>query len=133
MNNNESLNKLFLTFTLKEDIENILNNIKSSYTILYNKIFIFEIENSNEFAITYNIECGNINNIPLNTISIHRHKEYNTLYSINGLNTLVASLNGGIQDRNFIINWKDYQNSILLNDNKLLRILKTKIYRIVEL
>ncbi len=127
------LNKLFLTFTPKENVEDIVEKIKSSYTILYNKIFIFEIEDSNEFAVTYNVECGNISSIPLNTILIHRHKDANCLYSINGLNTLIATLNNGVQDRNFVVNWQDYKNSILLNDNRLLRILKTKINRIIEL
>lgn len=126
-------NKLFLTFTTKEDIDNIVEYTKSVYTILYNKIFVLQIKDSEEFAVTYNIEIGNINNIPSNTISVHRNKESNVLYTINGLNSLIMSLNEGKLNKNFIIKWEDFRNSLLLTNNNELRILKTKIHKIIEI
>jgi len=126
-------NKLFLTFTTKEDIDNIVEYTKSVYTILYNKIFVLQIKDSEEFAITYNIEIGNINNIPSNTISVHRNKEYNVLYSLNSLNSLVKELNGGRIDKNFIIDWSKYKNSILVTQNGNFKQLKTNIFNIINI
>jgi hypothetical protein len=67
-----------------------------------------------------------------NTILLHRKKESNTLYTINALNTLIKSLNGGVLDTRFIINWQDYKNSILLTNGPELRKLDTAIFKIVD-
>jgi hypothetical protein len=67
-----------------------------------------------------------------NTILLHRKKESNTLYTINALNTLIRSLNGGRMDKNFIVNWQDYKNSILLTNGSDLRKLDTAIHKIVD-
>jgi hypothetical protein len=68
-----------------------------------------------------------------NTILLHRKKESNTLYTINALNDLIKSLNGGQLDTSFMVNWKDYQNSILLTHAGELKKLDTKIYKIITL
>jgi hypothetical protein len=68
-----------------------------------------------------------------NTILLHRKKESNTLYTINALNTLIMSLNGGVLDKNFMINWQDYKNSILLTNGPDLRRLDTSIHKIIDL
>jgi hypothetical protein len=67
-----------------------------------------------------------------NTILLHRKKESNTLYTINALNTLIKSLNGGVLDTRFIVNWQDYKNSILLTNGPELRKLDTAIFKIVD-
>ena len=67
-----------------------------------------------------------------NTILLHRKKESNTLYTINALNTLIKDLNGGILDKNYMVNWNDYKNSILLTDGPNLRKLDTAIHKIID-
>jgi hypothetical protein len=67
-----------------------------------------------------------------NTILLHRKKESNSLYTINALNTLIKSLNGGVLDTRFIVNWQDYKNSILLTNGPDLRKLDTAIHKIVD-
>ena len=126
-------NKLFCTFTTLEDIDSLVNSLQQRYTIMYNKIFVLEVKNNNEFVITYNIDHGNISSIPENTILVHRKKESNTLYTINALNELIKSLNGGVVDTRFPINWNHYKNTILLTQQNELRQLKTKIHEIIEL
>jgi hypothetical protein len=84
------------------------------YTIMYNKIFILEVKDNNEYVLTYNIEMSNIANIPENTILVHRKKESNTLYTINALNELIKKLNGGVVDTRYQIDWQHYKNTILL-------------------
>jgi hypothetical protein len=126
-------NKLFCTFTTLEDIDSLIDSLESKYTIMYNKIFVLEVKNNNEYVLTYNIDQNNIASIPENTILVHRKKESNTLYTINALNELIKSLNGGVVDTRFPINWNHYKNTILLTQQNELRQLKTKIHQIIEL
>jgi len=127
------LNKLFCTFTSPADLEETVATINRKYSILFNKIFILESPQSDELICTYNIDTGNMAAAPMaNTILLHRKKESNTLYTINALNTLIKSLNGGVLDTRFIVNWQDYKNSILLTNGPDLRKLDTAIHKIVD-
>jgi len=127
------MNKLFCSFTTKDGLEERLQEINKEYKIMYGKIFVLESPDSEEYMCTYNIELeGSSTKILGNTILLHRKKESNTLYTINALNTLIKSLNGGVLDTKFIINWPDYKNSILLTQDDGLRKLNTSIHRIVN-
>jgi hypothetical protein len=126
-------NKLFCTFVPLNEVDSFIKEITSEYTILYNKIFVLHIKSNDEYVCTYNVDQPNINNIPENTILVHRKKESNSLYTINALNELIKSLNEGIVDTNFRINWQHYKNTILLTQQGDLKLLRTKIYQIVEL
>lgn len=131
---NNMSNKLFCTFSSKDNLESTLSNIKTKYTILFNKIFVLYIASTEEYVCTYNIDHNNIiDGLLPNTILFHRKKESNTLYSLNGLNAVIKSLNNGVIDHSFQINWKDYQNCILLTHAGELRKLDTKIYKIITL
>jgi hypothetical protein len=125
-------NKLLCTFSTYDDMNTTAKSLFNSYSIFHNKIFILSIPENNEYALTYNIDGDNIVDIPDNTVLVHRKKEYNVLYSINSLNLLVRSLNNGINDPNYIIDWDNYKNSLLLTHNFNLKILKTKLYKILE-
>lgn len=125
-------NKLLCTFSSYDELTSTTKSLFNSYDIFHNKIFILSIPENNEYALTYNIDGDNISDIPNNTILVHRKKEFNVLYSINSLNLLIRSLNNDTHDPSFIVNWNDYRNSIMLTNNLSLKILKTKIYKIVE-
>ena len=131
-NFNDLNNKLFCTFTDQEGLENLLENIQSSYNVMYNKIFVLYVKNNDEYVCTYNVDQGNIGNLPDNTIMVHRKKETNTLYTINALNELIKKLNGGVVDTSYRVNWLHYKNSILLTQNNELNQLNTKIHQILE-
>jgi len=126
-------NKLFCTFVEEKGIDDFIFAISQEYTILYNKIFVLEIKNSGEYVCTYNVDRPSVNAIPEDTILVHRKKETNTLYTINALNELIKELNGGIVDTKFRINWQHYRNTILLTQQGDLKLLKTKIHKIVDL
>ena len=126
-------NKLFCTFTSLGDLERTLVEVKSSYDILYKKIFVLYIKSSDEYVCTYNVEPSSVEEILPNTILVHRKKDSNTLYTINALNELIKSLNGGVVDTRFPIEWQHYKNTILLTQHDELKQLKTKIYKIIEL
>jgi len=126
-------NKLFCRFTPLEHLDGLLNHITSSYTIMYSKIFVLHVKSNDEYVCTYNVEHGNVSDLPENTILVHRKKDSNTLYTINALNELIKGLNNGIVDTRYPINWQHYKNTILLTQHDELKQLKTKIYKIVEI
>ena len=126
-------NKLFCTFTNLDNLDRLLGDITSKYTIMYNKMFVLEIIGKDEYVVTYNVDQGNINSIPDNTILVHRKKESNTLYTINALNELIKKLNNGVVDTSYQIDWQHYKNCILLTQHNDLNQLNTKIYKIIDL
>jgi hypothetical protein len=126
-------NRLFATFTPQESIDMLVEDLSTTYNIMYKKMFILFVKSTNEYVITYNVEQGNVENIPANTILVHRKKESNTLYTINALNDLIKKLNGGTVDPTYRINWPQYRNCILLTQHGDIKQLNTKIYKIVDL
>jgi hypothetical protein len=123
--------RLLCTFTTENNLQSVINDISTNYDILNGKIFILQLSENPELACTYNIESGNLSNLLDNTISIHRRKENNVLYTINGLNHLIKSLNNNILDKEYKINWDDYSNSALLVTDGQLVIHQLQIYKIV--
>ena len=126
-------NKLFCTFTDLDGLDVLIEDIKSKYSIIYNKLFVLEIVGKDEYVITYNVEQANVGSIPDNTILVHRKKESNTLYTINALNELIKKLNGGVVDTSYQVDWQHYKNCILLTQHNELNQLNTKIYKIIEI
>jgi DNA-directed RNA polymerase subunit L len=100
---------------------------------MYNKMFVLFVKSTNEYVVTYNVDQGNINEIPENTILVHRKKETNTLYTINALNELIKKLNEGVVDINYRVSWPHYKNCILLTQHNELKQLNTKVFKIIEL
>lgn len=133
---NTTGNKLFCTFSQEEDLDTLIKEIICKYTILYNKIFILFIKENNEYVCTYNLDLNNVNQILNNTISVHRKKDYNVLYSLNGLNEVIKLENNNVfldKDIRYNINWSNYKNSILLTQHNKLKQLETKLHRIIEI
>ena len=134
LNFEDLANKLFCTFTTQENLPVVLEDVKRKYQILFNKIFVLHVPSTEEYVCTYNVDSFNVtNDILPGTILLHRKKESNTLYTINALNALIKSLNGGIMDNNYMVNWNDYRNCILLTRGDDFKRLDTKIHQIVNL
>jgi len=126
-------NKLFASFTQIDSLEDLIETISTDYIINYDKLFVLYVKSTDEYVITYNTDSGNIGSLPPNTISVHRKKDTNTLYTINALNELIKRLNGGIVDPSFRVNWNHYKNCILLTQQNEFKSLNTKLYKIIEL
>ena len=126
-------NRLLCTFISLEGLDDLIQDISKNYDVMYNKIFVLHATNTDEYVITYNIDQGNVNLIPNNTILVHRKKESNTLYTINALNQLIKSLNRGVVDPSYKVEWQNYKNNILLTQHNELKTLNTKIHKIVNL
>ena len=100
---------------------------------------IFVLQNKDdekELICSYNIDETkkiNVDNIPKNTIGVHRKKQTNTLYTINALNELIKTLNNGIIDKSFAVNWDNYKNCILLIQTEGFNRIDTKVKEIINL
>ena len=83
--------QLLCTFSVPTDYKLLVEQVKSFYTLTNNKIFVFNNEkNNNELYLTYNILNSEFARKKLpNTISIHRKKQTNTLYTLNAMNKLM--------------------------------------------
>jgi hypothetical protein len=129
----DTLNKLFCTFTKKDQIDETISRITSTYTVLHSKIFVLEILEEEEYVCTYNIDIDNTQKSKIlpSTILMHRRKDSDTLYTINSLNLLIAELNNGVIDKSYKINWSDYKNCILLTRAGQFTKLNTKVSKIV--
>ena len=128
-------NKLYCTFTNTKDIDIIVEKIQSSYVILFNKLFVLESLDGEKIMLTYNVDMNNSieENLVDNTILVHRKKQTNTLYTINALNELIKSLNNGVLDKRFPIEWNNYRNCILLIQADGFNRIDTKIREIINL
>ena len=128
--------QLLCTFTTKRDIDDILEKIKKSYNVLFDKIYILQNEeNIKELICTYNVETTeNIDyNLVPNTISLHRKKHSNTLYTINALNEVIKNLNNGILDTKYQVPWENFKNMILVTNSEGLNRIHTRIYKKIEI
>jgi hypothetical protein len=128
-------NRLYCTFTNVDDIEIITNKIQSSYVILFDKIFVLESLDGEKIMLTYNVDMNNSSSESMvsNTILVHRKKQTNTLYTINALNELIKSLNNGVLDKTFTIEWENYRNCILLIQAEGFNKIDTKVKEIINL
>ena len=128
-------NRLYCTFTTLDAYEEVANNIQTSYVILFNKLFVLESLDGEKIMLTYNVDMNNsmVNSMIDNTILVHRKKQTNTLYTINALNEVIKSLNGGVLDKSFAVNWDDYKNCILLIQSEGFNRIDTKVKTIINL
>lgn len=127
--------QLLCTFAIRSRIEDITRIIMECNDILYNKIYVFEnLNDDSQLICTYNVshEDGHLSEDIPNTISLHRKKQTNTLYSINALNEVIRSLNNGVLDKKFPVPWEQYSNTLLLTNENGLNKIPTKLYRIIN-
>lgn len=126
---------LLCSFTTEEKLEECLKSIVYTYDIAFDNIYVLEnTESSGSLCVTYNIIPESTPNYPLlpSTISLHRKKSSNTLYSLNALNLLVQQYNNGKLDPKFIVPWEEVRNSILVTTYNQLRKIPTKIKKIIK-
>ena len=128
--------QLLCTFTDIHNLDFTIDLIIECNDIFYNKVYVLSnIDDPKQLMCTYNIpKSDDFLDGVKNTISLHRKKHSNTLYTINALNTLIRKLNNGVLDKTFSIEWDDYKNCILLFDseNSIQRI-NTKLYKIIDI
>ena len=128
--------QLLATFTTKTELDKTIEKIKGAYTIAFSKIYVLQNENNiNELICTYNVdlEAGADYNDVKGTISLHRKKHSNTLYTINALNEVIANLNNGLVDSKFIVPWENFKNTLMVTNSDGLNKIPTRIYKIIKI
>lgn len=129
-------NLLLCTFTKKHLVDKKILEIQSKFNIKFNRIYILDVINTSDVIITYNVildYSDNYKDLIKNTISLHRKKVTNTLYTINAINEIIKANNTDIIDINYKIKWEDYSNSLLINEDEKLKIMKTKLLKIINI
>ena len=128
--------QLLATFTTKDNLDETIEKITDAYTIMFNKVYVLQNEdNVNELICTYNVDTQNgvDYNKVAGTISLHRKKYSNTLYTINALNECIKNLNNGVMDEKFMIPWENFKNMLLITNSDGLNKINTRIYKIIEI
>lgn len=125
--------QLLCTFTDIEGYITDIDNIIQYYDVCYNKLFVLQsMINQSDIFLTYNVNKSNNKDFYNNTISVHRKKESNTIYTINSLNAVIKYKCGEL-DKSYKINWMEFQNCILLTNNYGFKKVPTKLFEIVEI
>lgn len=126
--------QLLCTFSKKVQYKRDIDKILEFYKVYNNKIFVFCNEkNEEDVFITYNI-LGYDRDYPKfpNTISIHRKKNTNTLYTLNAMNRIIEDENSGILDKQFQVDWDLYKNSLIITGEISVKIIPIKILDILS-
>ena len=128
--------QLLATFTTKEHLEDTSGKIQEAYSIVFNKIYVLQNENNvNELICTYNVDTqGGVDyNKVEGTISLHRKKHSNTLYTINALNECIKNLNNGVMDAKFMVPWENFKNMLMVTNSEGLNKINTRIFKIEKI
>jgi hypothetical protein len=126
--------QLLCTFTTKQKLNEVVDIVVTCNDVLYEKIYVFQNSNeTNQLICTYNIEYSHDyqENI-IDTISLHRKKQSNTLYTINALNEVIREKNDGVLDKSYMVDWLEFENTLLLTNEMGLQKIPTKIFQIID-
>ena len=126
--------QLLCTFTSKSRLNDTLDIIITCNDVLYEKVYVFQNEKDlGQLICTYNIEYKyDYEENIIDTISLHRKKQSNTLYTINALNEVIREKNDGVLDKSYMVDWNEFSNTLLLTNEMGLQKIPTKIYQIVD-
>ena len=125
--------QLLCTFANSTNYNQVIDEVKYQYDLIDRKLFVFVNEkNLKELYLTFNILKGQQNNRYKGTISIHRKKQTNTLYTLNAMNKLIAEENGGVYDKSYQLNWDLYKDCIILTNEIGVKVVPLKLFSIVS-
>ena len=123
--------QLLCTFAHLNDVNIVADYIQQNYTIPEHRIFIFAAgHNPNTLYCTYNALHSDRRG--QNTISIHRKKETNTLYTVNALNEVIVAVNNGVLDKSYQLDWSQFQNSFILTADTGYRVIELVFHKKVS-
>lgn len=125
--------QLLCTFSTSDDFKKTIEEILNFYEVYNKRVFAFSnTKNPKEVFLTYNV-LNMQRDAPKfpNTILIHRKKQTNTLYTLNAMNRLIEEENG-VLDKKYVVNWKLYENSLIITGDVSVRIIPLKIHSVVD-
>lgn len=128
--------QLLCTFVSPTELDTTVAQIQNTYTLVFNKIYVLEnTQDANQLVLTYNVDKHQTLSVtpPASTISVHRKKQTNTIYTINAINRLIEEKNNGVLDKTFRINWEELRNTILVTAYAKLKVINTKLLNVISL
>ena len=134
--------QLLCTFCKSDDLTNTCQKIAEKYQVVSDKIFILEdtttvediySDDEQQLILTYNVTNADLNDVLDSTISVHRKKQTNTIYTINALNKLIMEKNNGILDKRFRVDWEELENMVLVTAYGKLKKIPTQVKQILKL
>jgi hypothetical protein len=131
---------LLATFCKARNVRSTIDLIVDNFEVISNKIFVLQDESDRyKKILTYNIvkDESIFSDIIKNTISLHRKKEVNSLYTLNALNEVVKGQNNGVVDLKFSVDWEKFRNTLLVtykeeDGEQKLRRIDTRLVSIVN-
>ena len=133
---------LLATFCKARNVKETIDLIADEFEVVGGKIFVLQDESDRyKKILTYNIVKEDVvfSEVIKNTISLHRKKETNTLYTLNALNEVVREQNSGVIDPKFSVDWVPHRNTLLVTykddetGDQHLRRIETRLISIVNL
>ena len=126
--------QILCTFTTKQKLNEVVDIVVTCNDVLYEKIYVFQnINELNQLICTYNVEHQpDYQENIIDTISLHRKKQSNTLYTINALNEVIREKNDGVLDKSYMVDWLEFENTLLLTNEMGLQKIPTKIFQIID-
>ena len=131
---------LLATFCKARNVRSTIDLITDSFEVVGNKIFVLQDESDRyKKILTYNIVKDEVvfSDVIKNTISLHRKKEVNSLYTLHALNEVVKLQNNGVLDPKFSVEWEEFRNTLLVtykeeDGEQKLRRVDTRLISIVN-
>ena len=134
--------QLLCTFCKSDELIKTCQEISEKYQVVSDKIFILEntkeavdiySDDEQQLILTYNVIDADLNDVLNSTISVHRKKQTNTIYTINALNKLIMEKNNGILDKRFRVDWEELENMVLVTAYGKLKKIPTQVKQILRL
>jgi hypothetical protein len=127
--------QLLCTFSTNDKYLDVVKAIVGVYELIDKKIFLFVNEkNIREIYLTFNVVKNPDSKVKYpNTISVHRKKQTNTLYTLNAMNRLIEDENNGVFDKSYQLNWDLYKNSIILTSDPGVKIVSLRLFSILPI
>lgn len=124
--------RIFCTFVDDFNLEPTIRRLLEIHPGI--RIFILLIPEEERFVISYSLsrEAGLPKFLENTTISVHRKKGFNVLYTINALKEVIKKQNSGEYREGFPVDWTSYKDSILVTREGYLRQIKTRLFKILN-
>lgn len=125
--------QLLCTFSKFQTYINEIESLSKYYQIVDKKVYVLQSgDNNDDIFLTFNVIKTNDAFYP-HTMSVHRKKEYNIIYSINALNELIKMENNGVVSTSHQIAWNNYRSCFITSRDGKVKITPTKLLKIFKL
>ena len=134
--------QLLCTFCKLDELVDTCQKISEKYQVVSDKIFVLEnmkeapdiySDDEQQLILTYNVTNADLSDVLNSTISVHRKKQTNTIYTINALNKLIMEKHNGILDKRFRVDWEELENMVLVTAYCKLKRIPTQVKQILRL